>query len=326
MRKSDDIMEAAMRTRTKNPTQALVRGSVALLFVGAISLLQGCDSATGGGSQTNGGTSAAAGVTGAAGQPAAGTPSTGGTPQVGGTTTASIPPSTGGTPQVGGTTIAIPTDTGGSTTITGGDTGPVGDTGGSTVFTGGKTTVTGGKTGPTGGKTGPSGGVTTPTGGITTPTGGNTTIAPPGSGHYQMENLDRGVVAVKVSGGVYVGWRMLGYEYTGTDGDTSYNLYKDGTLLKNVTDSTNYLDAAGTSTSKYTVSCVLKGTEGAKSGDVTVWAQQYTSIPLQAVSGSDANDGSVGDLDGDGKLDIVLKWDPTNAQDNSRGRHRRRQH
>ena len=47
-----------------------------------------------------------------------------------------------------------------------------------------------------------------------------------------MENLDRGVVAVQVSGGVYVGWRMFGTEYTGTDSDTSYNLYKDGTLLK----------------------------------------------------------------------------------------------
>ena len=169
----------------------------------------------------------------------------------------------------------------------------------------------------TGGNTTPTGGNTTPTGGNTTPTGGNTTVAPSGSGHYQMENLDRGVVAVKVTGGVYVGWRMMGYEYTGTDSDTSYNLYKDGALLKNVTDSTNYLDSAGTTSSKYTVSCVFKGTEGAKSGDVTVWAQQYTSIPLQAVSGSNANDGSVGDLDGDGKLDIVLKWDPTNAQDNS---------
>jgi rhamnogalacturonan endolyase len=58
--------------------------------------------------------------------------------------------------------------------------------------------------------------------------------------------LDRGVVAVVVSGGVYVGWRMFGYEYTGTDSDTSYNLYKDGTKLATVTDSTNYLDAAGT--------------------------------------------------------------------------------
>jgi rhamnogalacturonan endolyase len=133
-----------------------------------------------------------------------------------------------------------------------------------------------------------------------------------------MENLDRGVVAVQVSGGVYVGWRMFGTEYTGTDSDTSYNLYKDGTLLKNVTDSTNYLDAAGTASSKYTVSCVFKGTEGAQSPAVTPWAKQYISIPLTPPSSShSANDGSTGDLDGDGKLDIVLKWDPSNSKDNS---------
>ncbi len=31
----------------------------------------------------------------------------------------------------------------------------------------------------------------------------------------------------------------------------------------------------------------------------------------------EANDASVGDLDGDGAPDIVLKWQPTNAKDNS---------
>jgi hypothetical protein len=138
-----------------------------------------------------------------------------------------------------------------------------------------------------------------------------------------MENLDRGVVAVKVAGGVYVGWRMMGYEYTGTDSDTSYNLYKDGALLKNVTDSTNYLDAAGTTSSKYTVSCVLKGTEGPKSTAPAVWAQQYLSIPITpppngALGGSySANDAAPGDLDGDGQMDIVLKWDPSNAKDSA---------
>jgi len=55
------------------------------------------------------------------------------------------------------------------------------------------------------------------------------------------------VVAVVVTGGVYVGWRMLGYEYTGTDGDISYNLYRDGAKVQNVTDSTNFLDSAGKS-------------------------------------------------------------------------------
>jgi hypothetical protein len=182
----------------------------------------------------------------------------------------------------------------------------------------GGVTTAGGDTTPTGGDTTPAGGDTTPTGGDTTPTGGNTTVAPSGSGHYQMENLDRGVVAVKVTGGVYVGWRMLGTEYDTTASNVSYNLYKDGNKLQNVTDSTNYLDAAGTATSKYTVSAIIKGVEGAQSDPVTAWAQNYTSIPLTSPGSSySANDGSVGDLDGDGKLDIVLKWDPSNSHDNA---------
>jgi hypothetical protein len=138
-----------------------------------------------------------------------------------------------------------------------------------------------------------------------------------------MENLDRGVVAIKVTGGVYVGWRMLGYEYTGKDTDTSYNLYKDGALLKGVSDSTNYLDAAGTSTSKYTVSCVLNGKEGAQSAPVTVWADQYQSIPVTAPPNGPqggtytASDGTPCDLDGDGQLDLILKWDPSNSKDSA---------
>ncbi len=139
-----------------------------------------------------------------------------------------------------------------------------------------------------------------------------------------MEDLDRGVVAVKVTGGVYVGWRMMGYEYNPTSPTSiSYNLYKGGTKLATVTDSTNDLDAAGTTTSSYTVSAVINGTECPQSPAVTPWAQNYISIPLSPPATGpnggtySANDGSPGDLDGDGKLDIVLKWDPSNAQDNS---------
>jgi hypothetical protein len=138
-----------------------------------------------------------------------------------------------------------------------------------------------------------------------------------------MENLDRGLVAVKVTGGVYVGWRMFGYEYDPTAANVSYNLYKDGTKLTSVTDSTNYLDAAGTATSKYSVAAVIKGTEGTQSPAVTPWAQQYLSIPITPPpngpnGGSySANDASPGDLDGDGRIDIVLKWDPSNAHDNA---------
>jgi len=136
-----------------------------------------------------------------------------------------------------------------------------------------------------------------------------------------MENLDRGVVAVVTTGGVYVGWRMLGYEYGA--GTVSYNVYKDGTKLANVTNSTNYQDATGTATNSYTVTAVINGVEGAQSPKVTTLAQQYITIPLTIPATGphggtySASDGSTGDLDGDGILDIVLKWDPSNSKDNS---------
>jgi hypothetical protein len=135
-----------------------------------------------------------------------------------------------------------------------------------------------------------------------------------------MEDLDRGVVAVTVTGGIYVGWRMLGYEYDTNAANVAYNLYRNGTKLATVTNSTNYMDAAGTATSSYSVSAVIGGVECAQSAGVTPWAQNYISIPLTAPTGTatyNANDGATGDLDGDGKLDIVLKWDPSDAQDNA---------
>ena len=238
------------------------------------------------------------------------TSNTGGTHNTGGT------PATGGVPSSGGT----PIETGGVPNP-GGQPGSGGRGGGGR---GGGGTPVAGRGG--GGVPNP-GGIPTDTGGGLSsggvPTPGSKPPAPSGKGHYQMENLDRGVVAVKVTGGVYVGWRMFGYEYTGTDSDTSYNLYKDGTKLTNVTDSTNYLDAAGTSSSKYTVSAVLKGVEGPQSTAVAVWAQQYQSIALSVppkgtLGGTyTPNDASPCDLDGDGQMDIVLKWDPSNSQDSS---------
>jgi hypothetical protein len=147
--------------------------------------------------------------------------------------------------------------------------------------------------------------------------------AAPTTGHYQMEDLDRGLIAVVTGDGVYVGWRMQGYEYDKTAANVSYDLYRDGTKLANVTDSTNYLDKAGTASSSYSVRAVIRGAECALSAPVKPTAQNYLSIPLTPPPTGphggtyNANDASVGDLDGDGQLDVVLKWDPSNAQDNS---------
>jgi autotransporter-associated beta strand protein len=153
----------------------------------------------------------------------------------------------------------------------------------------------------------------------------------------QMENLGRGVVAVPTnSATVYVGWRMLG-----TDPDNvAFNLYRSTgggapvQLTTNQTQTTDFVDTTAdlSQTNSYSVRPVINGVEQAASAAYILPAdapiQQYISIPLQAppilptADGNtnytySANDCSVGDLDGDGEYEIVLKWDPSNAQDNS---------
>jgi rhamnogalacturonan endolyase len=139
----------------------------------------------------------------------------------------------------------------------------------------------------------------------------------------QMENLDRGVVAVKVSNGVFISWRVLGTEAA----SVTYNLYRGSTKVAAITGASNYVDTAGINSSTYSVSAVVGDTEQQKSEVVSVWNSNYLSVPLQIPAGGttpdgvaytySANDCSVGDLDGDGQYEMVLKWDPSNAKDNS---------
>ncbi len=141
-----------------------------------------------------------------------------------------------------------------------------------------------------------------------------------------MENLNRGVLAVRTgTSSVLVSWRILGPEYE----TASYNIYRDGTLLNEspITDSGNYIDATSNDGS-YQVAAVINGEEQELSAAVDVWDTFYKSIPLTPPDGGttpddetytyEANDASVGDLDGDGDYEIVLKWMPTNSQDNSK--------
>jgi rhamnogalacturonan endolyase len=324
--------------------RVLVPKGTFLALLGASFLVAACDSTGTGAAMPGGGGTTAPGTggathpvtSGAGGATASTATSTGGstsamggaggTPAMGGGGAGTSPPGTmGGAGGASTTGDAAPKDTssdapappgsGGFTTATGG----VASASSGTTATGGRSAAAGGTTAAPGGTTGGSGG-TPGAGGAGQPG----SCAPPTTGHYQMEDLDRGVVAVKVSGGVYVGWRMMGYEYNPTSpSSVAYNVYRGGTKLATVTDSTNYLDASGSASSTYTVAVVMDGTECAQSPSVATWAQNYLRIPLdvpaQSPSGAtySANDGSPGDLDGDGIYDIVLKWDPSDAKDNS---------
>ncbi len=135
-------------------------------------------------------------------------------------------------------------------------------------------------------------------------------------GHRQMENLNRGVVAIDQGDGkVYIGWRMLGTE----PDDIAFNVYRSKTKVNSqpITDSTNLIDNNGSAGATYTVRAVIKGREGKPSAPAKVWSQNYISIPLQTPEGCRPNDASVGDLDGDGEYEIVLKQE-MRPRDNAR--------
>ncbi|WP_269435767.1 rhamnogalacturonan lyase family protein [Gracilibacillus suaedae] len=140
----------------------------------------------------------------------------------------------------------------------------------------------------------------------------------------QMEQLDRALVAVESDDGVYVGWKMLGTDPKGV----KFNLFRDGKKVnkKPIENSTNFFDEDGTADSTYQVK-IIKGSGDKITKEVNVWSENYLSIALDKPEGGttpdgvdysySANDASVGDLDGDGEYEIILKWDPSNSKDNS---------
>src|ERR1051325_7113503 len=67
--------------------------------------------------------------------------------------------------------------------------------------------------------------------------------------------------------------------------NVSYNVYRNGTMIANVTNSTNYLDSGGSASATYTVRAVVGGTVGADSETATVWAQNYLRVPLMVPAG-----------------------------------------
>ena len=123
------------------------------------------------------------------------------------------------------------------------------------------------------------------------------------------DRLDRGLVAMKVSGGVYLNWRILAEEYY----DVTYNVYRDGTKLNDSPLSvSNFTDKGGTSTGSYTVRAIVNGTEQAACKAVTPWATSYKEIKLthkDILSTLVPNDACCADVDGDGELEILMKFD-----------------
>ena len=147
-------------------------------------------------------------------------------------------------------------------------------------------------------------------------------------GQRQMETLDRGVIAVKEKGHFYVGWRVFG-----TDPDNlAFNLYRKNGDNKAVrvndeliTGATNFMDAKANVQDNNTwfVKTVLNGTEKEASGSFTIPSEssdkEYLSIPIKQREGYIPNDVSVGDLNGDGRYDLIVHLTGKGRDNSSKG-------
>ena len=134
-------------------------------------------------------------------------------------------------------------------------------------------------------------------------------IATGGFAQRVTDKLDRGLVAMKTTDGVFLSWRITAEEYY----DTEYNVYRDGTKLNtNPLSISNFTDKEGTATANYTVRAVVGGKEQEASAAVTPWSSGYKEINLThpgIKSRFCPNDATCADVDGDGELEILMKYD-----------------
>lgn len=139
----------------------------------------------------------------------------------------------------------------------------------------------------------------------------------------QMEKLNRGVVALPASGGGnFISWRFLG---TDDEDRTTFDIIRNGAVVKRDAYETNYKDASGSATSTYQIVTKVDGEAIDTTKAVSVWGEVYKKLTLDrpatgAQEGTySPNDCSVGDADGDGEYELFVKWDPSNSKDNSQG-------
>ncbi len=147
--------------------------------------------------------------------------------------------------------------------------------------------------------------------------------------NIQRERLGRGLVVVRdeKADSLVLSWRYLKEDAP----QTSFNVYCDGHRLNAnpLTNATFFkIPPRGIGDSSvFEVRSELNGVETKSAAVAANLRHAYVSIPLKLPQngttpdgrtyGYRANDASVGDVDGDGEYEIILKWEPTNAHDNA---------
>ena len=142
----------------------------------------------------------------------------------------------------------------------------------------------------------------------------------------KREHLGRGVIAIRENPStVAVSWRYLSSDPM----DESFDIYRNGEKVNKypIRNATFFQDIyKGTESVLYTVKAIQSKTESNYQLPSDAPAG-YLNIPLNRPENGTTpagqsyfyapNDASIGDVDGDGEYEIILKWDPSNAHDNS---------
>ncbi len=123
-------------------------------------------------------------------------------------------------------------------------------------------------------------------------------------------------VAVPSTDGVLISWR-----FEPCTRNRSITIFKNGRAIARPRNASSWFDRSGTSADIYAW--------GRVNDKIPVLAQGYLNIALSRPVGRvtpsgetydySANDGAIGDVDGDGTPEILLKWTPSIAKDNAFG-------
>lgn len=148
---------------------------------------------------------------------------------------------------------------------------------------------------------------------------------PASFGQAPYEEINRGAVILLTGRVPYLSWRS----FASDSPDMYFDIYRDGVKINSspIVNTTDYKDSKGSMTKSYVIKAMI-GDEVVEEFSPMKWASnKMLTLDLPeggTVPGGESytytpNDMSVGDVDGDGEYELIVKWYPSNAKDNSQG-------
>ena len=143
------------------------------------------------------------------------------------------------------------------------------------------------------------------------------------SADRQQEKLGRGLTAFNTADGTtFISWR-----YFNGEKDYTYRLYRNGTKMVETKRTSHTLPITSALTDQYKVEVLDGAGQVVETSTVVTPYDQVRRIQLVTPDGSakvnnnsnsySPNDISIGDVDGDGEMELFVKWDPADSKDNS---------